>query len=197
MGVKCAIVPCDETTVNWLKGRVKEEYEPIYADENAVYERIIEYDLSDLEPQVARPHKVDNVCKVSELAQIPIDVALLGTCTNGRLDDLKIATEILDGKKIAKDVRLLVYPASKEVLLEAIRLGYIEKLILAGGEIGVPACGPCLGAYGGVLAPGEKCISTANRNFKGRMGCKENTEIYLASPATVAASSIAGEITSK
>ncbi len=197
MGAKAAIVPFDETTKEWLKGRVKERYEPLYADADAEYEKVIEHDLSDLKPQIACPHKVDNVHPVRELPKIKFDVAFLGTCTNGRLDDLKIASEIVSNKKIASGVRLLVYPASQEVLRQALKLGYIEKLVAAGAEVAVPSCGPCLGAYGGVLAPGEKCISSANRNFKGRMGCKEGTEIYLASPATVAASALAGYITAE
>ncbi len=197
MGAKAGIVPFDETTKEWLKGRVKESYEPLFADSDATYEKVIEYDLSHLEPQMACPHNVDNVHPVKELAKVKIDVALLGTCTNGRLDDLKIASQIVKGKKIAPGVRLLVYPASQQVLREALKLGYIEKLVDAGGEVSVPSCGPCLGAYGGVLAPEEKCVSSANRNFKGRMGCKEGTEIYLASPATVAASALAGYITTE
>ena len=197
MGAKAGIVPFDEITQEWLKGRVQERYEPLYADAEANYEKVLEYDLNNLEPQVACPHKVDNVSPVRNLPKTEIDVALLGTCTNGRLDDLKIASERVSGKKIASGVRLLVYPASQEVLREALKLGYIEKLVDAGAEVAVPSCGPCLGAYGGVLAPGEKCISSANRNFKGRMGCKEDTEIYLASPATVAASALAGYITSE
>ncbi|MBI4722102.1 MAG: 3-isopropylmalate dehydratase large subunit [Candidatus Stahlbacteria bacterium] len=197
MGAKTAIFPYDEITGEWLRNRVKEPYESIKADPDAEYERVIEYDLTHLFPQVACPHKVDNVKPVKELAEIKIDVALLGTCTNGRLDDLEIAAHILHNKKISQGVRLLVYPASQQVLCEAIRDGIIEKIISAGGEVAIPSCGPCLGAYGGILAPGEKCISTANRNFKGRMGCKENTEIYLASPSTVAASAIAGYITTE
>lgn len=197
MGAKTGIVPFDETTQEWFKGRVQDSYEPLSADEDAAYERILEYDLNNLEPQVACPHKVDNVQPVKELQKVEIDVALLGTCTNGRLDDLRIASQIIDGKKIAPGVRLLVYPASQQVLREALKQGYIEKLVDAGAEVAVPSCGPCLGAYGGVLAPGEKCISSANRNFKGRMGCKEDTGIYLASPATVAASALAGYITTE
>ncbi len=197
MGAKAAIFPFDETAREWLKGRVKEKYEPLNADNDAEYEKVLEYDLSDLEPQIACPHKVDNVHPVKKLQKIKIDVAFLGTCTNGRLDDLKIASEMVSGKKIAPGVRLLVYPASQEVLRQALKLGYVEKLVAAGAEVAVPSCGPCLGAYGGVLAPGEKCISSANRNFKGRMGCKEDTEIYLASPATVAASALAGHITAE
>ena len=197
MGAKAGMVPFDGTTQEWLNERVQEPYDPLFADADSTYEKVLEYDLNNLEPQVACPHKVDNVSPVKDLPKTEIDVALLGTCTNGRLDDLKIASERVFGKKIASVVRLLVYPASQHVLLDAIKLGYIEKLINAGAEIAVPSCGPCLGAYGGVLAPGEKCISSANRNFKGRMGCKEDTEIYLASPATVATSALAGHITSE
>ncbi|MHA1879451.1 MAG: aconitase family protein, partial [Candidatus Heimdallarchaeota archaeon] len=124
-----------------------------------------------------------------------VDVGLLGTCTNGRLDDLAAAARILKGKKIKRGVRLLVYPASQAVLLEGMKEGIIQTLVEAGGELAVPACGPCLGAYGGTLAPGETAISSANRNFKGRMGCKEDTRIFLGSPATVAASVLEGRIT--
>jgi len=195
MGAKAGIVPFDEITQDWLKERVQKPYDPLFADADSTYEKVLEYDLNNLEPQVACPHKVDNVSPVKDLPKTEIDVALLGTCTNGRLDDLKIASERVSRRKIASGVRLLVYPASQHVLLDAIKLGYIEKLIDAGAEIAVPSCGPCLGAYGGVLAPGEKCISSANRNFRGRMGCKEDTEIYLASPSTVAASALTGHIT--
>ncbi len=197
MGAKAGIVPFDQTTQEWLKERVKESYQPLYADKDAVYEKVLEYDLSRLEPQVACPHKVDNVHPVRELNKVKIDVALLGTCTNGRLDDIRIASEIVSGKKIASGIRLLVYPASRQVLQQALKSGYIEKLVAAGAEVAVPSCGPCLGAYGGVLAPEEQCISSANRNFKGRMGCKQDTGIYLASPATVAASALAGYITTE
>lgn len=197
MGAKAGIVPFDETAREWLIQRTKEPLEPLHADKDALYEKVLEYDLNHLEPQVACPHKVDNVHPVKDLPKVKIDVALLGTCTNGRLDDIKIASEIVSGKKIAAGVRLLVYPASQQVLQQALKLGYIEKLVAAGAEVAVPSCGPCLGAYGGVLAPEEKCISSANRNFKGRMGCKQDTGIYLASPATVAASALAGYITTE
>jgi len=194
MGAKAAIVPCDDRTERWLSGRTEEEFEPVWADADADYEKIHTFDLSGLEPQIALPHRVDNVSPVSELPKTKIDVALLGTCTNGRLDDLEIAAGIVSGKKIASGVRFLVYPASKRILEEALRLGYVSKLLEAGAQVAIPSCGPCLGAYGGVLAPGETCISSANRNFKGRMGCKEGTGIYLASPATVASSALAGFI---
>ena len=195
MGAKTGMVAFDETTQDWLDNRVQEDYKPLSADDNAEYEKTYEYNLEELGPQVACPHEVDNVRSVKDLPHTKIDVAFLGTCTNGRLDDLKIAAEIMEGKSLAPGVRFLVYPASKSVLLDALRLGYIEKLVAAGAQLAVPSCGPCLGAYGGILAPEENCISTANRNFKGRMGCKQNTGIYLASPATIAHSALAGHIT--
>lgn len=193
MGAKAGIVPADTITEEFLK-KSGERCDPILPDDDASYAREVEFNCSEIGPQVARPHKVDNVCNISELPQTKIDVAVLGTCTNGRLDDLAAAAKILSGKYVAEGRRLLVYPASRRVLQDAIDAGYIKTIVEAGGQLNVPACGPCLGAYGGVLAPGEKAISTANRNFKGRMGCKENTEIYLASPAVVAASAVAGEI---
>ena len=155
---------------------------------------MLDYDLATIPPVVAFPHKVDNVKPVTEAEGIQIDQCLLGTCTNGRINDLEIAARILKGKKIAPGVRLLVLPASRSILQEAIGKGYIATLIEAGATLLPPGCGPCLGAHQGVLAPGEKCLSSSNRNFKGRMGCKD-AEIYLASPATVAASALTGRIT--
>jgi len=195
MGAKDAIIPVDDVTKAFLKGRLKKDYEPLYADNDAEYAKVIEIDASKLTPQIAKPHKVDNVSPVSEVKGKKIDLFFLGTCTNGRTEDLEIAAKILKGKKIKAGSRLLVYPASKEVLLECLDKGIIKTLVEAGGEINTPACGPCLGAYGGVIAPNERALSTANRNFKGRMGCSENTEVYLASPATVALSALYGEIT--
>jgi len=194
MGAKCAIVPCDKITDAFLKGRITGSYDKFVSDDDAEFERIIELDVTGMKPQLSKPHKVDNAGDVSNMIGKKIDVFFLGTCTNGRLEDLEIAAKILKGKKIKKGTRLLVYPASREVLLAALEKGIIKTLVEAGGEVGVPACGPCLGAYGGVLAPNETALSTANRNFKGRMGCSENTEVYLASPATVAMSAIYGEI---
>jgi 3-isopropylmalate/(R)-2-methylmalate dehydratase large subunit len=196
MGAKAGMVPFDDITAGFLEGRIPKGFEVLGPDNDAEYESILEIDCSTIEPQVARPHKVDNVVAVSDIDETKIDVALLGTCTNGRLEDLHQAAEVLKGKKVAAGVRLLVYPASRAVLDEANRDGTSSILLDAGAQIAVPACGPCLGAYGGVLAPGEKCVSTANRNFKGRMGCKEDTGVYLASPATVAASAIEGRIVS-
>ncbi len=194
MGAKNGYVPPDEKTLEWVKPRAKTEFEPIYSDPDVEYKDIIEFDVSNLTPQVAVPHTVDNVKSIEEVEGIEFHQGLLGTCTNGRLEDLEIAAKILSGRKIAKGVRALVFPASWEVYREALRRGIIETLIDAGCIIMNPGCGPCLGAHAGVLAPGEVCLSTANRNFKGRMGSRE-AEIYLASPATVAASLIEGKIT--
>ncbi|NHJ38766.1 MAG: homoaconitate hydratase family protein [Asgard group archaeon] len=194
MDGKAGMFPADKITDNYLKNRALDPYKPIIPDDDANYSETFEFNLNRIVPVVSKPHNVDNVSPIAELPQIEIDVGLLGTCTNGRLDDLTIAAKILKGKKIKKGVRLLIYPASQEILIEGLKTGVIQTLIEAGGELNVPACGPCLGAYGGCLAPGETAISSANRNFKGRMGCKEDTGIYLSSPATVAASVIEGFI---
>ncbi len=196
MGAKNAVFPVDKIAVDYLEsiGVKHSSYEIIWADSDANYSRNLHYDLSQLEPVVAKPHTVDNVVKVSEVEGIPIDQCLLGTCTDGRLSDLAMAVKILKGKKVAPGVRFLVLPASRTVFNEALKLGYIQILSEAGAIFLPTGCGPCLGAHQGVLAPGEKCLSTSNRNFKGRMGCKE-AEIFLASPATVAASAVVGKIT--
>ncbi len=196
MGAKVAVFPIDELAEEYLDsvGVKRGSYDKIWADPDAEYITELEYDLTQLEPVVAKPHTVDNLAKISEVEGIEIDQCLLGTCTNGRLGDIKIAAEILKGKRVAENVRFLVLPASRSVLKDALKIGYIETLVEAGAMILPPGCGPCLGAHQGVLAPGEKCLSTANRNFKGRMGCKD-AEIYLASPATVATSGLYGKIT--
>jgi 3-isopropylmalate/(R)-2-methylmalate dehydratase large subunit len=193
MGAKAGVVEPDEKTQSWLRGRTDLELEEVFADADAEYERVIEYDVSELTPQVARPHTVDNVVPLAEVAGTRIDQAFIGTCTNGRLEDLRIAANILRGRKTASRTRLLILPASREVLLAAIEEGVVTDLVSAGAVVLNPGCGPCLGAHEGVMAPGEVTLSTANRNFKGRMGCKD-AEIYLASPAAVAASALAGEI---
>ena len=196
MGGKIAVFPFDETTEAYLTsiGADRGSYEPVWADEDAEYIRDLEYDLAEIVPVVALPHKVDNVKKVSEVEGMEINQALLGTCTNGRLSDLRAAAAVLEGKTVSQSVRLLVLPASRAVLEAALADGTISKLVAAGGVLLPTGCGPCLGAHQGVLAPGERCLSTANRNFKGRMGCKD-AEIVLASPETVAASAVAGVIT--
>jgi homoaconitate hydratase family protein len=196
MGGKIAVFPFDEKTEAYLTGIGvdRSSYEPIWADDDAKYVRELEYDLGAIEPVVALPHKVDNVKPVTEVEGMAINQALLGTCTNGRLSDLRAAAAILEGKQVSPKVRLLVLPASREVLEAGLADGTIAKLVAAGGVLLPTGCGPCLGAHQGVLAPGERCLSTANRNFKGRMGCKE-AEIVLASPETVAASALSGAIT--
>jgi len=193
MGAKNGYCAPDDKVFGFLETRAETEYAPVFPDDDAEYERVLEFDVASLEPQVAKPHTVDNVCGVKDATGTPIHQALLGTCTNGRMEDLRLAAKILDGKKVASGVRLLVLPASQEILLDALREGLIGVFVKAGALLLNPGCGPCLGAHQGVLAPGETCISTANRNFKGRMGSPEG-EIYLGSPATVAASAVTGVI---
>ncbi|HEX9897115.1 MAG TPA: 3-isopropylmalate dehydratase large subunit [Dehalococcoidales bacterium] len=194
-GAKVGIFPSDEITRAYLKeqGRAK-DYQPITADADATYERTISIDLSKLEPMVSQPHTVDNTIPAKELAGTRVQQVLIGTCTNGRLEDLKIAAQILKGKKRHPQTRLVITPASRKILLDAIKAGYIETLIEAGAVIMPPGCGACLGLHQGVIGDGESCLSTANRNFKGRMGSAEGF-VYLSSPATAAASAIKGEIT--
>jgi 3-isopropylmalate/(R)-2-methylmalate dehydratase large subunit len=194
MGAKAGVVEPDDKTRAWLKGRTTVSYEDVCADPDASYERVMEYDVGDLSPQVARPHTVDNVVPVTQVAGTRVDQAFIGTCTNGRLEDFEVAAGILRARKVAPHTRLLILPASREVLLAALAEGIVTDLVSAGAVVLNPGCGPCLGAHEGVMAPGEVTVSTANRNFKGRMGCKDS-EIYLASPATVAASALTGEIT--
>jgi len=187
MGAKAAIVPPDEKTEQFLAGRARQAYQPVYSDPES-YDQTIEYDISDLEPQVAAPFRVDNVRPASELAGLPVDQVFIGTCTNGRLEDLEAAARILKGRQVK--ARTLVIPASRQVLLEALQKEIIQILVEAGAMIGPPGCGPCLGAHMGVLAEGEVCVSTSNRNFPGRMG--KGGLVYLASPATAAASALQG-----
>jgi len=169
--------------MKWADGEISEYYESIY-----------DFDISNLEPQVALPHRVDNVVPVSQVAGERIHQALIGTCTGGRINDIKIAAQILKGRKIASSIRLLIVPASNKILEKCIELGYIQDLLYAGATLVTPSCGPCLGAHEGVLAPGENCISTSSRNFPGRMGSTD-AKIFLSSPATAAASAIKGVIT--
>ena len=193
MGAKNGYFEPDNVCLERLRGRARREFESVFSDPDAHYEAIYEYDLSTISPQVACPHSVDNVHPVSEVAGTIFHQALLGTCTNGRLEDLEMAVRILKGKKISRHIRMLVLPASREVYLEALRRGWLEVLYEAGAVILNPGCGPCLGAHLGVLAPGEVALSTANRNFRGRMGSRD-AAIYLASPATVEALALEGKI---
>jgi methanogen homoaconitase large subunit len=189
MGAKAAIVPPDGVTEDFLKGRARSAYKPVISDPGS-YDSDMEFDVSDLEPVVAAPFRVDNVRPVRELAGTEVDQVFIGTCTNGRYEDLEVAARILKGKMVKS--RTLVIPASREVLLQALSSGIIETLVKAGAMIGTPGCGPCLGAHMGVIGEGEVCLSTANRNFPGRMG--KGGLVYLASPATAAATAIEGEI---
>ncbi len=193
MGAKNSFIPPDQLTFNYLKDRARRDFEAIYPDENARYTVEMEYDAGIIEPMIACPHTVDNVKPLSEVRGTPIDQAFLGTCTNGRLDDLAAAAEVLEGRKIASGKRMIVIPASYEIYLAALQTGYLETFLKAGAVVESPGCGPCMGNHMGVPAVGEVTISTANRNFRGRMGTKES-EVYLASPAVVAASAVAGEI---
>ncbi|MHB8895182.1 MAG: 3-isopropylmalate dehydratase large subunit [Candidatus Geothermincolia bacterium] len=194
MGAKVGLMEADEKTLAFFKGRTSRPIQPVSSDPDASYVEEREYDVSDLGPQVAKPHTVDNVCPVEEVEGTVIAEGLIGTCTNGRLDDLRAAAAIVKGKKVAKGVRMIVAPASREVMLEALREGLIEVFTEAGASVMCPGCASCVGTHQGIPSDGENVISTANRNFKGRMG-NPDAFIYLASPATVAASCVNGEIT--
>ena len=194
-GAKVGIFPADEITRDYLASQGRgDHYQPVSADTDATYEQTINIDLASLEPTISKPHTVDNTAPLRELKGTKIQQVFIGTCTNGRLEDLAIAANILKGKKIHPQTRLIVAPASRRVLLEAIDKSYIRSLIEAGATILPPGCGPCLGLHQGALGDGESCLSTANRNFQGRMGNPE-AFVYLGSPATAAATAIAGEIT--
>jgi 3-isopropylmalate/(R)-2-methylmalate dehydratase large subunit len=194
-GAKVGLFASDETTREYLKaeGRGK-DFQPLDADADAKYEKTIRINATKLEPTVAKPHTVDNTALARELKGIKIQQVVIGTCTNGRLEDLAAAADILKNKKPSKGVRLIIAPASRKVLLEAIDTGYIKTFVESGAIILPPGCGPCLGLHQGALGDGEVCLSTANRNFEGRMG-NPRSFIYLGSPATAAASALKGEIT--
>ncbi len=194
-GAKNGIIVPDEITREFLKGRSIREPKFYTSDEGANYERVLRYDVSEIEPTVAKPHLPENTCPISKIGDIKIDQAVIGSCTNGRLSDLEVAAEVLAGRKVHPDVRLIVFPGTQEIYLEAVKKGYIQTIIEAGGAVSTPTCGPCLGGHCGILAKGERAISTTNRNFVGRMGHPES-EVYLASPAVAAASAITGKISS-
>lgn len=193
-GAKAGICQSDETTKEYLESVGRgEEWKALTADEDAVYERIVEIDVSALEPTVSKPHTVDNTATIGEVAGTEVDQVFIGTCTNGRLEDLRMAASILTGRKRHPDTRLLVCPASKAVYLAALKEGLIETFVEAGAAIVNPGCGACVGVHGGILGDGEVCLATQNRNFKGRMGNPE-AFIYLSSPAVAAASAVEGAI---
>ena len=192
-GGKAGLFRVDDKTRRYLKGRTRNKYQVYEADADAEYARIIEYDASKIEPQVAFPHLPSNTRPVSQAGHVPIDQAVIGSCTNGRLDDLRLAARILKGKKIDPNLRCIILPGSQQIYLDALKEGLIETFIKAGAVVSTPTCGPCLGGYMGVLAKGERCVSTTNRNFVGRMG-HVKSEVYLANPAVAAASAILGRI---
>lgn len=194
-GAKAGLFRVDDKTLDYIRPRAKRTYTAYEADNDAEYSQVIEYDVSTLEPQVALPHSPANTKPVSQVGNVEIDQAVIGSCTNGRLGDLRVAGQILKGKKVHSRVRCIIIPGSQEVYLDALTEGLIEIFILAGAAVSTPTCGPCLGGFMGVLADGERCISTTNRNFVGRMGSPKS-EVYLANPAVAAASAIAGRITS-
>ncbi|MDD5504501.1 MAG: 3-isopropylmalate dehydratase large subunit [Candidatus Omnitrophica bacterium] len=194
MGAKFGIIAPDKKTLAWLGRWAKRSFKTVFADKAARYKAERHYDASKITAMAAQPHAVDNVAKISEIAGKRIDEAFIGTCTNGRIEDLKIAASFLKGKKVHPDVRLIVAPSSRNVFLRAMRDGIIKVFVQAGANVVTPGCGPCVGTHNGVPSDNEVVLSTANRNFKGRMG-NPNAFIYLASPATVAASAIKGKIT--
>ncbi len=193
-GAKNGIFPVDDVTMTYLKGRSERTPVVYQADEDAVYEKTIEIDLSALEPTVACPHLPENTRPAKELKDIKIDQVVIGSCTNGRMEDMETAYRILKGKKIADGVRCIVIPATMQIMRDCVEKGIVTALIDAGAVVSTPTCGPCLGGYMGILAAGERCVATTNRNFVGRMG-HVDSEIYLASPATAAASALTGYIT--
>jgi 3-isopropylmalate/(R)-2-methylmalate dehydratase large subunit len=195
LGAKAGFMPVDKKTLVWLKSKMRKNNHIGYitADKEAIYENVYEFDVSKLKPMVSMPHSVDNVIEAVALKKVKITQAFLGTCTNGRIDDFKAAAKVLNKRKVHAEVKMIIAPSSRQVYLEALKLGLIEVFIKAGAAIVAPGCGPCVGTHNGVPADGEVVISTANRNFKGRMG-NPAAFIYLASPATVAASALKGYI---
>jgi 3-isopropylmalate/(R)-2-methylmalate dehydratase large subunit len=196
MGAKNGIIEPDNITKQYLQERVKNlpDFEALKSDKDAQYENVIDFDVSKMEPQIACPSSVDNVKPISEIGEVPVDQAFIGSCTNGRLEDLRLAAQIMKGKKVKDGVRALVIPASQEIYKQALTEGLTEIFTDAGAIVCGSACGPCLGGHIGLLAAGETCISTSNRNFIGRMGSTQ-ANVYLASPAVVAASALTGKIT--
>lgn len=192
-GAKNGIFPVDEVTEEYLAGRVQRSYEKISADEDAVYEKTINIDLSQIRPTVAFPHLPENTRTMDQVGDVEIHQVVIGSCTNGRLSDMAVAADIFKGKKVHPNVRAIVIPATQQVYKDCIKLGYLEIFIDAGCVVSTPTCGPCLGGHMGILAEGERCVATTNRNFVGRMG-HVKSEVYLAGPAIAASSAVAGKI---
>jgi len=192
-GAKNGIFPVDELAIKYIKEHSTKPYTIYEADNDAEYEKTYEIDLSSIKPTVAFPHLPENTHTIDQIGDIDIDQVVIGSCTNGRLDDLRIAAKVLEGRKVAKGMRLIVFPATQKIYLQAMEEGLLATFIKAGAVVSTPTCGPCLGGHMGVLAAGEKAVSTTNRNFVGRMG-HVDSEIYLASPAVAAASAVTGKI---
>jgi 3-isopropylmalate/(R)-2-methylmalate dehydratase large subunit len=195
-GATAGIVPADHETLRYLREEagVTDPLEPVLPDADARYEHVLRLDVTDLEPQIACPHTVDNVKPIAEVSGRRIDQVVIGSCTNGRLDDLAVAADLLRGRKVAPHTRMLIFPASTRIYRQAVELGYVTTFMDAGAVVMNSGCGPCLGVHEGALGDGEVALSTTNRNFKGRMG-NPKAEVYLCSPAVAAASAVAGEIT--
>jgi 3-isopropylmalate/(R)-2-methylmalate dehydratase large subunit len=194
-GAKAGIFAVDDRTREYVRDRARRPHKAYEPDRDAEYQTVVEYDVSGLEPQVACPHSPANTKPVSQVAGVEIDQAVIGSCTNGRLEDLRIAAQVLRGRQVHPRVRCIVIPGSQSIYLEALREGLIEVFVNSGAAVSTPTCGPCLGGYMGVLAAGERCVSTTNRNFVGRMGSPES-EVYLSNPAVAAASAVVGRIAS-
>ncbi|MBL7136965.1 MAG: 3-isopropylmalate dehydratase large subunit [Candidatus Marinimicrobia bacterium] len=193
VGAKAGYMIPNKETLEYMKARVRKPFEVVQSDPDANYEAIYEYDVTNLEPMIAKPHTVDNVVPVSEVKGTPIQQIFFGSCTNARAEDFEIVTNVLRGKKVHPNVRMLVFPASQEIFLEVLKRGWIVDLVEAGAVIMNPGCGPCMGNHEGVPADGEVVIATSNRNFRGRLGNKES-EVYLVSPRTAAVSALTGKI---
>jgi 3-isopropylmalate/(R)-2-methylmalate dehydratase large subunit len=192
-GAKNGIFPVDELAIQYIKEHSTKEYKEYEADADAEYDETYEIDLSALKPTVAFPHLPENTRTIDEVGEVKIDQVVIGSCTNGRIDDLRIAAKILDGRKVAKGMRVIIFPATQAIYLQAMEEGLLATFIKAGAVVSTPTCGPCLGGHMGILAAGERAVATTNRNFVGRMG-HIKSEVYLASPAVAAASAVTGKI---
>ena len=194
-GGKNGIIAPDETTLDYVRGRVRRSYNVMFSDKDAVYADIKEYDVSKIEPQVAFPHLPENTRPISQVGDVKIDQVVIGSCTNGRMEDLRIAAGILRGKKVHPEQRTIIFPGTQKIYLQAVREGLVDIFVESGCAVSTPTCGPCLGGHMGILAKGERAVATTNRNFVGRMGHPES-EVYLSSPAVAAASAVLGRIAS-
>lgn len=192
-GAKCGIIEPDQITLDYVTPRAKRNFTPVYVDKDAEYEKVYTFSGDEIEPQVAFPHLPENTRGISEVGEVRLDQVVIGSCTNGRMEDLRIAAEILRGKKVHRDVRLLIIPGTQNIVRQAMREGLLEIFIAAEAVVSTPTCGPCLGGHMGILANGERALATTNRNFVGRMG-HPGSEVYLSNPAIAAASAIAGKI---